>query len=156
RLERPDDSPLPALPPRRPRLLDLLRDVAAGGVALARRRSRPREEGALPAAARRLLDGRDAGRDVCGDAPDPDRALADLHSGGPGLRVALDSARCAVRRLRGGPLPDRRVPQRALPRRRARGPRRAAAALLPHAGALALRAAARPCATPPARARRAA
>ena len=61
-----------------PRVLDLLRDVDAVGRALARRLGRPRQEGALPAPARRVLDGRDAGGHLRGDGGDPDRALADL------------------------------------------------------------------------------
>src|SRR5579884_4362784 len=71
-----EDAALRALPPLGPRLLDLLRDVAPVGGALARRLGRPPQEGALPAPARRAFDGRDAGRHVCGDGRGPDRALA--------------------------------------------------------------------------------
>src|SRR2546421_6464703 len=81
-LERRDDSPLPALPPRRARLLDLLRDVAAGRGAFARRLRRADQKGAVPAPARRVLDGRDAGGDVRGDGRDPARPLARLHPRG--------------------------------------------------------------------------
>ena len=47
--------------------------------ALDGRQRRADPEGSLPAAARRVLGRRDAGRDVRRDARDPDRALADLH-----------------------------------------------------------------------------
>src|SRR4051794_10189702 len=62
-----DDPALPALPARRPLVLDLLLDVAAGLGAVARRRRGADQEGALPAAARGVLDDRDAGGDLRGD-----------------------------------------------------------------------------------------
>ena len=58
------DPALPDLPARRARLLDLLLRLAAVGGALDGRQRRADQEGALPAAARRVLDGRDAGGHV--------------------------------------------------------------------------------------------
>ncbi len=55
---------LPDLPARRARLLDLLLGLAAVGGALDGRQRRADQEGALPAPARRVLDGRDPGGDV--------------------------------------------------------------------------------------------
>src|SRR5581483_5424649 len=55
------DAALRAVPARRARVLDLLRDVDAGGRAVADRLGRPDQEGAVPTSARRLLGGRHAG-----------------------------------------------------------------------------------------------
>src|SRR5262249_60011578 len=58
RLRRPLSERHPALlalPARRARVLDLLLDVPAGGIAVAARPRRADHEGALPAAARPLL-----------------------------------------------------------------------------------------------------
>ena len=102
-LPEPADPALRALPARRARVLDLLRDLDAVGGALARRRGRPGQEGALPAAARRVLDGRDAGGHVRGDGGDPDRPLADLRPRRAVDGVARDPARarCSRPRSRG-------------------------------------------------------
>src|SRR5690349_9564797 len=80
RLRRPlpeqDDPALPDLPARGPRLLALLLRVPPGGGALDDRQRRADQEGSLPAAARRALDGGDTSSDVRGDARDSRRALA--------------------------------------------------------------------------------
>ena len=59
-----EDRALPDLPARRARLLDLLLGLAAVGGALDDRQRGADQEGAVPAPARRVLDGRDAGGDV--------------------------------------------------------------------------------------------
>src|SRR5581483_8315558 len=104
RLRRPPpadrDPALPALPARRARLLDLLRDLAAGGLPLARRRGGARPQGALPAAARPVRGRGDAARHVRAHARDPGRALARLRPVGPLDGVARDPARGALRRAR--------------------------------------------------------
>ena len=110
--------------------------------AVARRQRRPREEGALPAAARAVLRRRHAARHVRGDARDPDRAVARVRAGARARRRALDPARgcCSSASWRAGA--DRGVAERRVPRRRAHPRRGAAAVVLPHADPLELRRAA--------------
>src|SRR5581483_3863081 len=74
-LPEPQDTAVPAVPPRGPRVLDLLRNVDAVGGAVADRLRRAGQEGAFPAPARGVLDGGDAGRHVRRDGGHPRRAL---------------------------------------------------------------------------------
>src|SRR3954452_8273059 len=94
------DPALPALPARRPGVLDLLLDVAPDRGALDDRQRRADQEGALPAPAGGVLRRRDAARDVRGDARRAGRALARLRAGGAVDGVARDPARRALRLLR--------------------------------------------------------
>src|SRR6266851_794038 len=79
RLRRTDQkrrhTALPDLPARRARLLDLLLGLAAVRGALDDRQRRADQEGAVPAPARRPLDGRDAGSHLRADDRHPGRAL---------------------------------------------------------------------------------
>src|SRR3954452_20079174 len=144
-----DDPALRDLPARGARVLDLLRHLAAGVVALARRLGGADQEGALPAAARRVLDDRHAGGDVRGHGRDPRRALARVHPRRALHGLARAAARARLRRPRRRARADRRVPERALPRHRAPDRSGAPAVVLPHADPLALRAATRGRAEPP-------
>src|SRR5262249_41374089 len=75
-----EDAALPDLPARRPRLLAVLLSLAPVRGPLDDRQRRADQEGPLPAAARRALDGRDPGGDVRRDARRPDRALGRVRS----------------------------------------------------------------------------
>src|SRR5258708_20410971 len=68
--------PLPDLPPGRPRVLDLLLRVPADRRSVDGRQRRADQEGALPAPARRVLDGGDPGRHLRVDAAAPHCPLA--------------------------------------------------------------------------------
>src|SRR5262249_62243858 len=61
-----------ALPARRARVLDLLLDVPAGGIAFAPRQRRVDQEGALSATARRVLGRRAPARPLPAHLPGPD------------------------------------------------------------------------------------
>src|SRR5581483_3911033 len=146
---------LPPLPADRAHVLALLRDVAPDRLALAPRQRRADSQGALSAPARGAVGSRDAARDVCGDARDPDRAVARVHPRRPGNGLALDPAGGAVRRPRRRRLAARRLRERPLPRRRAHPDGGAPAVVLPDADPVALRRPADARAEPPQAARRA-
>src|SRR3954447_8615446 len=114
-LSEPEDAALPAVPARGPRVLDLLRDVADRRGSLADRLGGAREEGALPAPARGVLDGGHTGSHALRHARRADRALPRLRRGRTRGGVARDSAQHRLRRVRRLPVPDRGLPQRALP-----------------------------------------
>ena len=92
-LSEQEDRALPALPPGRARLLDLLLRVAADRRTLDGRQRRADQEGALPAPAGRVLDGGDAGSDLRADVGAPVRALARVRAGGTVDGLARDPAR---------------------------------------------------------------
>src|SRR6266536_234813 len=95
-----DDPALPAVPAGRNRLLDLLLGLAPVRVPVDGRQRGADPEGAVPAAARRVLDGGDAGGHLRGDDGDPGRALARVRARSALDRVARNSARGRLRRLR--------------------------------------------------------
>src|SRR5918995_5006741 len=85
RLQRDAEDPdgrlraLLALPARRAARVGLLRDLAPVGFAEPAREREPDPQGALPAAAPAALDGRDAARQLRGDARDRRRPQPRLH-----------------------------------------------------------------------------
>src|SRR4029079_15485126 len=108
-----DDPALRDLPARRARVLDLLRHLAAGLVALTRRLGGADQEGAVPAGGRRVLDDRDTGGDVRGHGRDPHRALAGVHPRGTFDGLARAAPPAPLPRPRPRPRADRRPPELA-------------------------------------------
>src|SRR5581483_6272920 len=139
-LAREHGRPLRALPALRARGLDLLRDLGRLGRAEHGRQLRADQEGALPAAAGRVLGGGDAARHLRRDArralrPEPRAAAADARHD-----LARDPARGPNRRACGRARARGRIGERRLPRRRAPRGRAPPAVVLPDADPLPVRA----------------